>query len=90
MVFNYFVQEARASIELPALWVCLYMEEGQEKLDLGEPTYYARVAEIKEREKAHLYKLYIHKNKLYPYKRLELHGNKTQRRETQLKQRKAS
>jgi len=27
----------------------LYLEEGQEKFDLSEPTYAARVEEIKER-----------------------------------------
>ncbi|CBY11110.1 unnamed protein product [Oikopleura dioica] len=49
LVFNDFMLKARARVELPALWISLYLEEGQEKFDLSEPTYAARVEEIKER-----------------------------------------
>ncbi|CBY07385.1 unnamed protein product [Oikopleura dioica] len=52
LVFNDFMLKARARVELPALWISLYLEEGQEKFDLSEPTYAARVEEIKERAKS--------------------------------------
>ena len=51
LIFNYFLEEARVTVELPALWVCMYVEEGQDKLELTEPTYAARIWEIQERVK---------------------------------------
>ena len=49
LVFNNFMEEARRTVELPALWTCIYLEEGQEKLEMTEPTYSARVSELKDR-----------------------------------------
>ena len=49
LIFNHFLEEARTTIEIPALWLCLYVKEGQEKLELSEPTYAARIWEIQER-----------------------------------------
>jgi len=50
-VFNDFMAKARTRVNLPALWIGIYLEEGQEKLELSEPTYAARVEEIKARVK---------------------------------------
>ena len=47
-VFYSFLNEARARVELPALWIATYVEKGDEKLELDEPTHANRVAEIQE------------------------------------------
>ena len=51
-MFYSFLNEARATVELPALWIAAYIEEGDDELDLDEPTHAARIAEIKERVKS--------------------------------------
>ena len=53
LIFNYFLEEAKTIVEMPALWLCVYLEEGQEKLELTEPTYAARIWEIQEEGNYH-------------------------------------